>query len=223
MGSACDEGKGGRFGRKRVGERIETKFRVKAPLEKNFSVFYKSFMLALMFTNGHICFPMALWDYYLTVTDMSDSKVRQNKILLIQNAECADCCCTSEWKLGKREEIIKTFNLLAPSLSPCSSHLHFISTKTKTSVSKAVKRQLKYLLAPESDLRGLNRVDKCSLGSTRGIGSRHATKASHRVQRWAWTWARQRDPSWSGETPLKARHVIAICSVTDHVVIKRYH
>lgn len=40
-----------------------------------------------MFTNGHICFPMERWDYYLTVTDMSDSKVRRNKILLIQNCQ----------------------------------------------------------------------------------------------------------------------------------------
>lgn len=38
--------------------------------EELFSVFYKSFMLALMFTNGHICFPVAHGDYYLTVTDM---------------------------------------------------------------------------------------------------------------------------------------------------------
>lgn len=68
MGSATDEMKGGRFAIERVGEQIEMEFRIKAPLVKKFSVFYKSFMSALMFTNGHICFPMAHWDYYLTVT-----------------------------------------------------------------------------------------------------------------------------------------------------------
>lgn len=40
-----------------------------------------------MFTNGHICFPTAHWDYCLTVMGMSDSKVRRNKILLIQNCQ----------------------------------------------------------------------------------------------------------------------------------------
>lgn len=47
VGSAIDEAKRGIFG---VGKRIETKFRIEAPLVKNFSVFYKSFMLALMFS-----------------------------------------------------------------------------------------------------------------------------------------------------------------------------
>lgn len=40
-----------------------------------------------MFTNGHICFPTAHWDYCLTVMGMSDSKVSRNKILLIQNCQ----------------------------------------------------------------------------------------------------------------------------------------
>lgn len=40
VGSATDEVKGGRFGIKRVGEHVETKFRKKAPPVKNFSVFY---------------------------------------------------------------------------------------------------------------------------------------------------------------------------------------
>lgn len=72
---------------KRIEERGETKFRIKALLAEKFSAFYKSFMWALMFTNGHICFPTAHWDYCLTVMGMSDSKVRLNKILLIQNCQ----------------------------------------------------------------------------------------------------------------------------------------
>lgn len=58
--------------------------------------------------------------------------------------------------------------------------------------------------------------------NVRGMGWGHSTKASPLVQRWARTWAPNTDSSWSGENLLKVRRVIAICSVTDHVVIKWY-
>lgn len=58
--------------------------------------------------------------------------------------------------------------------------------------------------------------------SIRGMDWGHGTKASPWVQRWAWTWAPKRDSSWSGENLLKGGHVIAVWSVTDHIVIKRY-
>lgn len=80
----------------------------------------------------------------------------------------------------------------------------------------------KFSIMLKNLIQGLCCLDKSSLFSIRGIDWGHGTKASPSVQRWAWMWVEKRDSSWSRKNLLKGGHVIALWSVTDHIVIKWY-